>query len=342
MEGIWEIQKATQYKYLGVVLDEHLDYTITAKTLAEASSRALGSLISKHYNCKGFYHSTYWKIYAATVVPVMNYGAGVWGTRRYEVCDQVQNRAIRTFLGVGKRTPIPVLYGDTGCIPVYIKHKLEVLRLWFRLSRLPHDRLTRRIFDRDYQQACAGHNSWCKDVRQIVTSTDMEHLFWSRNSPRNLKPLMQILQTKLMQNHDNNWIISVQDMPKLRTYKLFKTTPGKESYLDLPPKHRKALARFRAGIFPLEIERGRWRGRPVEARLCTQCNMNAIEDEIHYLMYCPKYSHIRRNLFDNANISNFDTLPANTFSLILRDDTSQQHLADFITNAYVIRNTINI
>jgi hypothetical protein len=334
------IQKTTQYKYLGIVLDEHLDYTITAKTLADASSRALGSLISKHYSCKGLYHSTYWKIYEATVVPVFNYGAGVWGTKRYDVCDNVQNRAIRTFLGVGKRTPLPVLYGDTGCTPVYIRHKLEVLSLWFRLCRLPRDRLTRRIFEWDYQQACAGHNSWCKDVLQIMTSTDMEHLFWSQNSPRYIKPIVQTIQNKLIKNHDDNWIILVQSMPKLRTYKTFKTTPGKESYLDLPPKHRKALARFRAGVFPLEIERGRWRGRPVETRLCTQCHMNAVEDENHYLMDCPKYSDIRKILFDNITSSNSDALPT-SFSSILRDNSLQQYIANFITDAYAIRNYIN-
>ena len=38
---------AAQYKYLGLVLTEHLDYAVTAKIVAQSANRAMGFLIAK-------------------------------------------------------------------------------------------------------------------------------------------------------------------------------------------------------------------------------------------------------------------------------------------------------
>ena len=37
-----------KYAYLGITLDECLDFTITAKAVAQSASRALGFLIAKY------------------------------------------------------------------------------------------------------------------------------------------------------------------------------------------------------------------------------------------------------------------------------------------------------
>ena len=127
---------------------------------------------------------------------------------------------------------------------------------------MPQERLTRRVFDWDYDQACLGHKTWCKDVRDVMMRADAEHIFLSRIPERNL----DLLQQKLISAYNIQWRARVEEMPKLRTYKLLKSVPGRETYVDLPPVHRKTLVRFRAGVYPLEIERGRWRGRPVDTR----------------------------------------------------------------------------
>ena len=39
------IEYTSVYRYLGVHINEHLDYTITAETLSKAGRRALGAII---------------------------------------------------------------------------------------------------------------------------------------------------------------------------------------------------------------------------------------------------------------------------------------------------------
>ena len=59
--------------------------------------------------------------------------------------------------------------------------------------------------------------------------------------------------------------------------------------------HRSLLAQLRSGILPLRLETGRFQNirdentghfqkLKVEERVCTLCNLNCIEDEIHFVL----------------------------------------------------------
>ena len=61
--------------------------------------------------------------------------------------------------------------------------------------------------------------------------------------------------------------------------------------------HRSLLAEFRAGILPLSIEVDRYRNIPLEKHLCTLCDDNVVEDEIHFLCSCKLYKEAIDILF---------------------------------------------
>lgn len=86
--------------------------------------------------------------------------------------------------------------------------------------------------------------------------------------------------------------------PKLLTYNQIKKDFKMENYLNCVKnvKHRVALTRFRCSAHSLEIEEGRYRNIERNARICTKCNMQAIENEYHFLMVCPLYREIRREI----------------------------------------------
>ena len=49
-------------------------------------------------------------------------------------------------------------------------------------------------------------------------------------------------------------------------------------------KQRSYLSQLCIGILQINTEIGRYRSIPIEARLCRLCNMNEIEDEIHFYL----------------------------------------------------------
>ena len=92
------VERVKQYKYLGVILHEHVDFGVTAEVLAGAGGRALGSILHKYKQIKGLGYYTYSKLYQSCVCPVLDYASEIWGYKGYDKIDRIQNRPIRAYL----------------------------------------------------------------------------------------------------------------------------------------------------------------------------------------------------------------------------------------------------
>ncbi len=66
-----------QYKYLGIVITQFIDYNV-AQILADAANRALCSVINKHKNINGFGYYTYTNSFYSAVGPILDYANEVW------------------------------------------------------------------------------------------------------------------------------------------------------------------------------------------------------------------------------------------------------------------------
>ena len=71
------------YRYLGVILDEHLSFLPNAEALSAASSRALGLIRYKLKFLKECRSTTFARLFISYVCPISDYGAGVWGTTSF-------------------------------------------------------------------------------------------------------------------------------------------------------------------------------------------------------------------------------------------------------------------
>ena len=127
---------------------------------------------------------------------------------------------------------------------------------------------------------------------------------------------------------------------KLRTYALFKTTPGFEKYLDeiTCVKERTALTKFRISNSVLMIEKGRHQNIDKNLRFCPFCK-DQVEDEKHFLLECPVYKFIRSDLYKevkrvNASICN---QPYSYRFLTLMRDTNTAPVSRFIFKAMELR-----
>ena len=86
--------------------------------------------------------------------------------------------------------------------------------------------------------------------------------------------------------------------------------------MQLLPRERSYLTQLRLGILPINIETGRYKSIPLERRICTLCNLDQIEDEIHILFYCNKYNLERKEWLSKTNIQIQPRSDDNTLSNI--------------------------
>ena len=49
--------------------------------------------------------------------------------------------------------------------------------------------------------------------------------------------------------------------------------------------------------FTIKIETGRFVDEQREDRICTLCNSNSVQDQIHFLFHCPYYDTYREELY---------------------------------------------
>ena len=97
-----EFKKVATYKYLGVILDEHLSYETCISTLSNSAGRALGGVINKFKSLRNVGYETFTKLFESGVKPIMEYGASIWGFKDCHKFDIIQNRAMRYYLGIHK------------------------------------------------------------------------------------------------------------------------------------------------------------------------------------------------------------------------------------------------
>ena len=80
---------------------------------------------------------TFGKLLEMLVESVVMYGAEVWGCcRQLGEVEQVQLRAMRIFLGVGRLHPKVSLLVEMGVLPLEWVAKLKCVEFWYRVRKL--------------------------------------------------------------------------------------------------------------------------------------------------------------------------------------------------------------
>ena len=331
--GSENLEVVSQYKYLGLVLNEFLDFSITAALLAGSAGRALGAIYSKYRHTNGLGYKSYTKMYHSGVTPILDYCSGVWGYSAFDKINTVQNRAIRLYLGVHRFAPNLAINGDMGWTSSRVRRKLDMLRLWNRLLSMDDTRLTKYLFDCD-KRLCKLN--WTVDIKKIFTELNMMSVF-DNEEGIDLSAAFDLLKVQ----ESTRWKSEVVNIPKLRTYCKFKEVYEVEPYVTsvMNRGHRSLLAQFRSGILPLRIETGRYQDLPVEFRICLMCEEEVCEDEIHFIFSCNCYENLRTKLFDQILpvYPNFLEFSVSEKLSKMMDRQFIKHTAGYIWNAYTKR-----
>ncbi|CAG2227104.1 unnamed protein product [Mytilus edulis] len=191
----------SKYRYLGMWIDEHLDWKFTVREVRKSASRALSALYTKFIACGGMDFDIYEKLYENLVQPVLLYGSSIWGISEHKQLETVQNRACRYFLGAFKNST-----------------NLAVRGLFFKLSNLEDDRIVRTI----HETSKTKQRSWHSRVLALLRKSELNFLI---NLNITTKQKLRMAQDKLTAIDQEKWLIDVFDDKnyvngnKLRTFR---------------------------------------------------------------------------------------------------------------------------
>ena len=172
----------SEYKYLGVILDEFLSFQKALTLTTDQANKAFWSLCSQQRKVGELPARVCRKTYDSVVAPVFDYGAPIWS----HYCsttdlEKVQNIAYRFFLGVGRKHPLAAAAGDMCWMPTKWRHQLQTLSFWYYILQKGENRISRRLFLECKKIAEEEHIRNCAyEVRCILA--ECNHLPWWQNN----------------------------------------------------------------------------------------------------------------------------------------------------------------
>jgi len=334
-----KIENVSYFKYLGITMSTRLSWSPAQHTLAAQARKVLFVINQVNIQCD-YSYQTACDIFDKCVVPILTYGSEAWGPYAHDVIESVHTKFCKIQLGVGPSTPTPAVLGECGRDHIYVNCIIKCVKYWLKLISLPKESLLGACYCFLYNQSLLGKPNWCTKIKEILFKYGFGWAWEDQNVPDE-HVFMKLFSKRLKDCELQLWASDVQNMPKLRTYSLFKETRQQELYLSLciPRRLRIVLAKFRTGNHRLEIEVGRHRNLNTEDRLCKFCclynNSTVIEDEYHVIFHCPAYSVVR-----NTYIG-VETSVANMYNFvsIMKATTTENivNLAHFISSMFKTR-----
>ena len=290
------IDYVSEYKYLGFVFDEHMNFITGTSILANSGNRAPSSIISKTRSIKDMHFSNYVKLLNSGVLPILTYASSVWGHDRYCDIENIIKQSLRFYLGVPKNTPIPFLYLISDVLLVHYETIICKARLYNRLVKFENTRLSKRIFLNDV----LSDNGWFSDLLKCCTMINY-------NLSGNLTDAIAInlFRTKCSIANKEENLCRACGMSKLSIFvSLYEN--NEKFYLRnniLVSKAKRAiLNQLLSGCLKLNVETGRYTQTSFNLRFCNICK-NKVEDTFHFLFECPAYHVPRTIMFKKCNVS---------------------------------------
>ena len=142
-------------------------------------------------------------------------------------------------------------------------------------------------------------NPWVTEIKEILNSVNAIHVLQNNVPVSNFKIFAKYVTDNLIQQYENRSSHQIILKPKLDLYRHYKNTPSQESYCKVSLKRgqRSVLVKIRLGVFPINLELGRYSRIPREERWCVICTRQEIENEFHVFFQCPNYDSQREILF---------------------------------------------
>ena len=207
------------------------------------------------------------------------------------------------------------------------------LRYWAKIVRMDSDRIVKRIYREsknrlEKEEAAFQLNNqatitktWCTYTKQLMKKLNLEEEWRTEQIPDEGE-WNSLIRGRIHEREQVKWRVKCLTMPKLRTYSKLKTKLKTEPYLEV--NHRGGipeLAKLRGGTNRLRIEQGRYVKETIAERKCLCCKRGAVEDEVHFLLMCPSYTSLRKEMWQK-----FEAITGTTKTSLQTDEEKMNAL----------------
>ena len=297
--GTEKLEMVREYKYLGFLVTPSFNICTALSDLKDRGLRAYGALKTKLGLSFRRHLGTTMYLFDSLIKPILLYASDFWGTLKLPGNNPVElmhRNFCKQLLGVHTQTTNAAVYLEIGRLSLELYAKKNAAKNWDRIY-------LKNNGNKPLLASCnqPTDGDWVNSVRNTFEKSNLLDVYLNE-TPSTITTYCQLFERE-KEVFIQTALESIQNLPKMRTYRLLKQSWGLEDYLlaisDI--KDRIALTKLRLSNHNLSIEKGRHNNLHLSERTCPFCP-EQIENELHFLISCPTYESLRTRLIDDVEL----------------------------------------
>ena len=248
------LKTTAMYKYLGILFTPKLSWSMAKSKLAAQANKSIFAIKRFQVPFGRFLHNDMFKLFDAMVVPILTFGAEIWGNSYASEIESIQAQFCKDFLGVNSSVNDVIALGECGRLPLCIIYYTKCIKYWCKLLQMPDYRYPKNCYKMLLAQDNAGRTNWVSNVKSMLFRYGFGFV-WVAQGVGNVNNFAHCFKNRLIECSSQNWHSSINESPRCGLYKHIKSQLEHEMYLtlDMTLKFRHNLARFRCSSHKLEI-----------------------------------------------------------------------------------------
>ena len=247
------------------------------------------------------------------VESVLLYGVEAWGCEgQLDPVENVQMRAARIFLGVGRRHPLVSLQFEMDMLPVKWEALRSGIEFWVQVMRMDDDRLVKVVMLEALRSGSKVRR--VKDLQQGLEKFGWSGMKVGALDGLSIKEVKQLLKDIAWRRVRAEWREKAKGQSKLEMIGKLKDNECKARCVGVDCKRRRRmLTKLSGGTAELKIEIGRWHGLRREDRVGKEYGNGEVDDINHFVMRCAYVVKERERLESlmSSRVEGWDELGGN-------------------------------
>ena len=287
------------------------------------------------------------------IFPILSYNSEIWGmytkqdfkTWDRSPIEKIHLKFCKSYLlEVNNKASNIACRAELGRLPLIIPINQRIMKYLVYLNNKNDDSIVKQSFLMSKNLYSITNSGFYSNFINLI-----EHYHLPNFDPESLdNDRIQRYTTNMKEKYISFLRHSLEHSRKLEFYKVFKDEYSTSDYLQQLRNfnERRNLVKFKLSNHKVMIELGRYQTDHIsrENRLCPLCKSN-LENEIHFLLDCSKYSLQRRTFLNRINelIPNFER-KSTSESIKLLMDSNDYHVnklvMKFISSCMNIRDAL--
>ena len=280
--------------------------TRQSNLLASQADRAVFAIKSAMKECGEMSVSLALDLFDKIISPILLYGSEIWGTRYAGSIEYVHRKFCKYVLNVSINASNAAVLGELGRRPLRVQYNFRCVKYWLTIVQDKSKRLRNSLYYVLKNLDDVGKQTWASEIKGLLYRNGFGHV-WVNQGVGDVEHFLALHKQRLVDISTQEWHSDITENRKLDTYILYKSELSFETYLsiDIMPKHRISLSRFRCVNHNLAIEKMR-STHSREDRICKFCthildhmSLRTIFTLFYYVLYIITYV---RTIFRNTSV----------------------------------------